>query len=125
MRPRTARGNHPPPAGVPLHRGDGEWTWMRPTGVSRLRNTRPNPRPHPLCGGVPPAGGGVVPRAVRGVTPSAVPAHCAGTGQGVALPVIASRGTLAIRTIETGAAIQCRERNIRICDSYYWIASHL
>ncbi|MDR0935727.1 MAG: hypothetical protein LBM98_03485 [Oscillospiraceae bacterium] len=26
---------------------------------------RPSPRPHPLCGGVPPAGGGVVSRARR------------------------------------------------------------
>ncbi|MDR0936674.1 MAG: hypothetical protein LBM98_08345 [Oscillospiraceae bacterium] len=41
------------------------------------------------------------------------------------LSVIASRGKLAIRTIETGAAIQCRERNIRICGLYYWIASRL
>ncbi|MDR0937453.1 MAG: hypothetical protein LBM98_12325 [Oscillospiraceae bacterium] len=30
------------------------------------RNPRSNPRPYPLCGGVPPAGGGVVSRAVRG-----------------------------------------------------------
>ncbi|MDR0935373.1 MAG: hypothetical protein LBM98_01680 [Oscillospiraceae bacterium] len=29
-------------------------------------NLRPTPRPHPLCGGVPPAGGGVVsPRRAR------------------------------------------------------------
>ncbi|MDR0937239.1 MAG: hypothetical protein LBM98_11220 [Oscillospiraceae bacterium] len=33
----------------------------------RLRNLRPNPRSYPLRGGVPPAGGGVVSRAVRGV----------------------------------------------------------
>ncbi|MDR0935896.1 MAG: hypothetical protein LBM98_04355 [Oscillospiraceae bacterium] len=39
--------------------------------------------------------------------------------------VIASRAKLVIRRSETGAAIQCRERNIRICGVYYWIASHL
>ncbi|MDR0937243.1 MAG: hypothetical protein LBM98_11240, partial [Oscillospiraceae bacterium] len=49
-------------------------------------------------------------------------AACTVTGQEF---VIASRGTLKIRRNETGAAIQCRERNIRICGLYYWIASHL
>ncbi|MDR0935539.1 MAG: hypothetical protein LBM98_02520 [Oscillospiraceae bacterium] len=39
--------------------------------------------------------------------------------------VIASRGTRKIRRIETGAAIQCREHNIRMLSFYYWIASHL
>ncbi|MDR0936936.1 MAG: hypothetical protein LBM98_09665, partial [Oscillospiraceae bacterium] len=40
-------------------------------------------------------------------------------------PVIASRGTLAIRTIETGAANQCRSPQIRMLRSRHWIAARL
>jgi hypothetical protein len=47
---------------------------------------------------------------------SNVPAQCA---------VFASRGKLAIRSIETGEAIQCRERNIRIYGLRHWIAARL
>jgi hypothetical protein len=61
------RGNHPAAAAAPLHRGDRGLD--ESCGDSRPRNPRPtlvqpssNPRPHPLCGGVPPAGGGVVSR---------------------------------------------------------------
>ncbi|MDR0936906.1 MAG: hypothetical protein LBM98_09515 [Oscillospiraceae bacterium] len=32
------RGNHPAPAGAPLHRGDGVWTWI--TGLRKLRAAR-------------------------------------------------------------------------------------
>ncbi|MDR0936911.1 MAG: hypothetical protein LBM98_09540 [Oscillospiraceae bacterium] len=74
---------------------------------------------------MPPAGGGVVSRAVRDVTPSTVPAQCAGTGLGVAQPVIASAAALAIRRAYRRAAIQCRGRNIRMFLSRHWIASHL
>ncbi|MDR0937133.1 MAG: hypothetical protein LBM98_10670, partial [Oscillospiraceae bacterium] len=59
-----------------------------------------------------------------GVRPAGiVPAPCAGAG--LVPPVIASRGKLAIRTIVTGEAIQCRERNIRIWGLRHWIASRL
>jgi hypothetical protein len=46
-------------------------------------------------------------------------------GEGEAPPVIASRGKLAIRTSETGAAKHCRERNIRMFPSRHWIAARL
>ncbi|MDR0936718.1 MAG: hypothetical protein LBM98_08565 [Oscillospiraceae bacterium] len=39
MRPRTARGNHPAPAGAPLHRGDGVWTGLRNPGKACLAPT--------------------------------------------------------------------------------------
>ncbi|MDR0936371.1 MAG: hypothetical protein LBM98_06830 [Oscillospiraceae bacterium] len=39
--------------------------------------------------------------------------------------VIASRGTLAIRRNETGAAIPCGERNILICGLRRWFPARL
>ncbi|MDR0935807.1 MAG: hypothetical protein LBM98_03895 [Oscillospiraceae bacterium] len=75
------------------------------------RRAHPTSKPHPLCGGVrPQAGGGF-------------PAPCA--GQGLPLPVIASAAALAIRRTFRRAAIQCRERNIRMLPLRHWIASHL
>ncbi|MDR0937481.1 MAG: hypothetical protein LBM98_12470 [Oscillospiraceae bacterium] len=44
-------------------------------------------------------------------------------GAGLAPPVIASRGKPEIRRSVAGAAIQCRERNIRMLSSRHWIAS--
>ncbi|MDR0937649.1 MAG: hypothetical protein LBM98_13320 [Oscillospiraceae bacterium] len=66
---RRARRGKPPPRlrAVPLHRGDRVWTWVAVLRSDlRPHNPRPNPRPYPLCGGVPPVGGGVVsPRRAR------------------------------------------------------------
>ncbi|MDR0937154.1 MAG: hypothetical protein LBM98_10775 [Oscillospiraceae bacterium] len=70
------RGNHPAAAAAPLHRGDRDLD--EDCGGFASTQTTSNPRPHPLCGGVPPAGGGVVSRRRA--------------------PSLRSTGTLAIRT---------------------------
>ncbi|MDR0936304.1 MAG: hypothetical protein LBM98_06465 [Oscillospiraceae bacterium] len=49
---------------APLHRGDRGWTWVAFYGGGVLEapiKSRPNPRPYPLCGGVPPQGRGGFP----------------------------------------------------------------
>ncbi|MDR0936450.1 MAG: hypothetical protein LBM98_07225 [Oscillospiraceae bacterium] len=108
---RAARGTTPPPAGgTPPKRGIGRGQDGGRTGVGRGYAISPRPTSKfPSWEGwrVAP---GWFPRAVRGrnsaistigsttqgfpapcadVTPSNVPAHCAGTGQGVALSVFA------------------------------------
>ncbi|MDR0935977.1 MAG: hypothetical protein LBM98_04765 [Oscillospiraceae bacterium] len=60
---RRAAGKPPRPCGgTPPQRG-----WGLDVGCEGYIyvTKRPNPRPHPLCGGVPPTGGGVVSPAGR------------------------------------------------------------
>ncbi|MDR0936324.1 MAG: hypothetical protein LBM98_06575 [Oscillospiraceae bacterium] len=59
-------------------------------------------------------------RIARPTRPASLPRHCE--------PVLRGRRNAHIvefRKSVTGAAIQCRERNIRICGLRHWIASHL
>ncbi|MDR0935209.1 MAG: hypothetical protein LBM98_00840 [Oscillospiraceae bacterium] len=107
---------------APLPRGEWVWTWVADWTW--------------VAGGNSPLGWGGASR--RG----GLPAPCADVtivlptyqrsahprtarGRGLPLPVIASRGKLAIRTIETGAAIQCRSPQIRMLRSRHWIAARL
>ncbi|MDR0935164.1 MAG: hypothetical protein LBM98_00610 [Oscillospiraceae bacterium] len=67
------RGNHPAPAGAPLHRGDEDGGLDGGYAECKSSATpQPPSNPYPLCGGVPPAGGGVVPprRARRNPRPN-------------------------------------------------------